>query len=47
MQIMTLKQWHSNDRKSKINTRTWVKNKKTGNEENILLLGLLHTTKSI
>jgi len=25
MQIMTLKQWHSNDRKSKINTRTWVK----------------------
>jgi len=24
---MTLKQWHSNDRKSKINTRTWVKNK--------------------
>ena len=45
---MTIKQWHSNDRKSKINTRTWVKNiKKTGNEENILLLllGLLHTTK--
>jgi len=28
MQIMTLKQWHSNDRKTKINTRTWVKNKK-------------------
>ena len=28
MQIMTLKQWHSNDRQSKINTRTWVKNKK-------------------
>jgi len=28
MQIMTLKQWHSNDRKSKINTRTRVKNKK-------------------
>ena len=22
MQMMTLKQWHSNDRKSKINTRT-------------------------
>jgi len=22
-------------------TRTWVKNKKTGNEENILLLGIL------
>ena len=28
MQIMTLKQWHSNDRQSKINTRTWVKIKK-------------------
>jgi len=25
---MTLKQWHSNDRKSKINTRKRVKNKK-------------------
>ena len=25
MQIMTLKHWHRNDRKSKINTRTSVK----------------------
>ena len=25
MQIMTLSQWHSNDRKRKMNTRTWVK----------------------
>jgi len=35
MQIMTLKQWHSNDRKGKINIRTCVKFKKTGNQENI------------
>jgi len=28
MQTMTLEQWHSNDRKGKINTRTCVKNKK-------------------
>jgi len=27
MQIMTLKQWHSNGRKGKINTRTYIKNK--------------------
>ena len=42
MQIMTLKQWHSNDRKSKINTRTCVKFFLiTGSRENMLLLGLL------
>jgi len=29
---MTLEQWHNNDRKGKINTRTCVKNKKTGNQ---------------
>jgi len=46
MQIMTCKQWHSNDRKGKMNTRTCVKIKKTVNQENILLLlQLLHTTK--
>jgi len=28
MQIMTCKQWHSNDRKGKMNTRTCVKIKK-------------------
>jgi len=48
---MTLEQWHSNDRKDKINTRTCVKNlkkiKKTGNHENILLLlGLLKKTST-
>jgi len=36
MQIMTLKQWHSNDRKGKINIRTCVNFfLKTGNQENI------------
>jgi len=34
MQIMSLKQWHSNGRKGKIITRTCIKIK-TGNQENI------------
>ena len=32
MQIMTLKQWHSNDRKSKINTRTYNNNNNNNND---------------
>ena len=44
MQIMTLTQWHNNDRKSEINTRTCVKKfKKNWQSGNILLLDLLHT----
>jgi len=38
---MTLKQWHSNDRKSKINTRTWVNFFLNWQSGNMLLLGLL------
>jgi len=42
MPIMTLEQWHSNDRKGKINARTCVKNKKLAIRKTATILGLLN-----